>query len=238
MGPFNIFVHYPRAFCQGFCFYDSSTILESSGLYGRSFMVKYPLTPTSVPPTPPSPAVVVSVAPKFFAEGLCIVPETQEICQLTWKERVMLIYDAPSLKLKKSVPMIQKEGWGISYVASRSQLLTSDGTKVLRYVNPNTFSLTTSFTLPVSKVNEVEAFREHYVLANLFGKNQILTLDERMNYRIVKESSLPPRLVMPEQARNPNQVLNGIAYHIEEDAVYLTGKFWQNIYRFEATEFI
>lgn len=231
--PSKQYKHLLNSFCQGFCF-NGEIVLESSGLYKQSFLTRYPL----IEADSTSNIQILSktnLNPNYFAEGICLIPETKNIYQLTWKENKVLVYDVNTLSLKKTT-YYPYEGWGITYNSNKKQLISSDGSKSLRYMDPDTFRVNTTYQLDVNQINELEWFKDNYILTNVFPQNLILTLDERMNNRIVKRTYLPNEIISREQT-TANNVLNGIAYHKERNKIYVTGKFWKNIYELDADGF-
>lgn len=229
----TIYKHLSNSFCQGICF-DGENVLESSGLYKKSYLAKYSLIDSNSF-EPIKILSQINLNPKYFAEGMCIIPETKNIYQLTWKENKILVYDMNTLSLKTTT-YYPYEGWGLTYNSDKKQLISSDGSRILRYMDPGTFKVNTIYQLSVNQINELEWLKDYYILANVFPQNLILTLDERMNNRVVKRTTLPNEIVSKEHTA-PNNVLNGIAYHKERNKIYLTGKFWKNIYELDANGF-
>ena len=130
-----IYPHDPRAFTEGLV-YENGFLYESTGLHGESSLRKVNLSTGEI-------IHLVEIEDQYFGEGLTIVGST--LIQLTWKSRVALLYHKDTLELEKTL-YYPYEGWGVTY--DGSHLIVSDGSNLLRFLNPVDFSLIRE--LPVS----------------------------------------------------------------------------------------
>jgi glutamine cyclotransferase len=134
--------HPGRGFTQGLIAEQGGSVLESTGLYGKSQLRRYQLGAGSY-----EASAVLSA--DFFGEGICLVGAS--IWQLTWRERTALRWDAATLELRDLVSY-NRQGWGICAVpgdavpgdaagddhAAGGDVVTSDGTSELVRRDPDT----------------------------------------------------------------------------------------------------
>lgn len=166
---------------------------------------------------------------KYFGEGISFLHD--KVYELTWTTKTGFIYDAKTFKkLGEFMPPI-KEGWGMT--TDGTNLIMSDGTSNISYVDPNTFHLVkvlgvTDNNGPVSNINELELING-FLYANQWQTNYILKIDPSSG-KVIGRLDLSS---LAQQARNKyagSDVLNGIAYDSTAKKVYVTGKLWPNIY--------
>jgi glutamine cyclotransferase len=74
------------------------------------------------------------IAAKYFGEGL--TSWGNDLVQLTWKAELGFVYSRSSLAWKQTFHY-EGEGWGLTH--DDQQLILSDGTPVLRFLNPQSF---------------------------------------------------------------------------------------------------
>ncbi|MDI3542733.1 MAG: glutaminyl-peptide cyclotransferase [Candidatus Atribacteria bacterium] len=218
-----IYPHDPQAFTEGLI-YDNGFLYESTGLYGESSLRKIDLNIGEV-------VRLVELRDQYFGEGLALVGST--LIQLTWKEKIALLYDKNTLELKKTV-YYPYEGWGITY--DGNHLIVSDGSNLLRFLDPRDFSLMKE--LPVSlggksidQLNELE-YINGKIYANVWYTNIIVIIDPR-NGEVVGWIDL----ALIEEKRNTGEnVPNGIAYDTENNRLFITGKRWSHIYEIQTPD--
>jgi glutaminyl-peptide cyclotransferase len=211
--------HDPGAFTQGLV-YDRGVLYESTGLAGKSTLRRVDLETGRVVDSVP-------LAPALFGEGLARVPG--QLIQLTWTNRVALLYDEQTLRLQRSLPY-EGEGWGLCY--DGASLVMSDGTSRLAFRRPDTFAVErfVDVTLNgrrVGQLNELECV-DGTVYANVWHRDTILRIDPangRVLERIDASGLLSPR------ERAAADVLNGIAYDAGDGAFYLAGKLWPRLFK-------
>ena len=211
--------HDPDAFTQGLVFVDGD-LYESTGLYGESSLRKVDLETGAVLERVQLPA-------DLFAEGLTDWGDT--LIQLTWKNQVGLIYRRSDLALLDQFTY-PTEGWGLTH--DDQHLILSDGTAMLRFLDPATFAVVKEIEVldagvPVNNINELEFIRGE-VYANIWQTDKIIRIDPQTGLvlgRIDLEGLLPDGERQPE-----TDILNGIAYLAEEDRLFVTGKYWPYLY--------
>jgi glutaminyl-peptide cyclotransferase len=166
---------------------------------------------------------------KYFGEGIVFL--NGKVYQLTYTTKVGFIYDAKTFQKLGEFTFPSKEGWGMT--TNGAQLIMSDGTSNISYLDPNTFRLVkvlgvTDNNGPVSNVNELELIKG-YIYANQWQTNYILKIDTSSG-KVVGKLDLDS-IVREEANKFPgSEVLNGIAYDSASGKIYITGKLWPNIF--------
>jgi glutamine cyclotransferase len=171
---------------------------------------------------------LVFVVPEpYFAEGLALLDE--RLYQLTWQEKTAFVYDRASLK-RVAAMSYAGEGWGLT--TDGLLLILSDGSNVLRFLEPSTFEVVR--TLPVVDggeyvhyLNELEWVRGE-IWANVWHRDQIARIDPRSG-RVLAWLDLT-HLAPAIRAENPEAVPNGIAFDEQTGRVFVTGKLWPVLY--------
>jgi len=166
---------------------------------------------------------------RYFGEGIVFLHD--KVYQLTWTTKVGFIYDAKTFAKLGVFTLPVKEGWGMT--TNGVNLIMSEGTSNISYVDPNTFRLVkvlgvTDNNGPVSNINELELIRG-FLYANQWQTNYILKIDTSSG-KVVGKLDLD---ALATEARNKypgSDVLNGIAYDSTTGKVYVTGKLWPEIY--------
>jgi glutamine cyclotransferase len=164
---------------------------------------------------------------EYFGEGVTVWGD--HIIQLTWKSHVGFVYDKTSFHLLKTFNY-PTEGWGLTH--DDTQLIMSDGTPTLPFLDPNTFQETRQITvtaegLPVANLNELEYVRGE-IWANIWQTDRIVRIAPATG-QVIGWIDLTG-LLGPEERQRPVDVLNGIAYDAEHDRLFVTGKLWPKIF--------
>lgn len=165
----------------------------------------------------------------YFGEGIVFLHD--KLFQLTYKNQTCFVYDAHSFAKKGQYQFTNKEGWALT--TDGTNIIMSDGTDVLSYVNPDNFQIIkklqvseNGYALP--NLNELE-YIEGFIYANIWTTNEIVKINPadghvigKLDLTDLKEDALK---------LNPNaQETNGIAYNPETKKVFVTGKLWPKIY--------
>lgn len=219
--------HSGLAFTQGLELADGQ-LYESSGLYKKSYIARWRLDQTAA-------ISRVHTAPNLFAEGLTVFGDN--VYLLTWQTGIGLIFDRTTLRPKGRFSY-SGEGWGLTH--DTRQLILSDGTNQLRFLDPK--SLRTQATLnvtengqPLINLNELEWIAsgaltaQPRLLANIWQTDSIAVIDPqsgKVTARIDLSKLLPQR-----QRREEEDVLNGIAYDASDNTLLVTGKRWRYLWR-------
>lgn len=210
------FPHDPTAFTQGLL-YHNGLIYESTGLNGES----------SIRQLDPRNGVIlkqVNLSENYFGEGIALVDD--KIYQLTWQEGTCFVYDAKTLNNIRSFSYFG-EGWGLAF--DGNNLIRSDGSFVLKLIDPKNFNLVGSKNIyyedgrPAYNLNELE-LAEGFLWANVWGEDLIVKIDTSSSkiVGLVDISNL--RKIV--KAYPQSEVSNGIAYNPETKTFFLTGKYW------------
>jgi glutaminyl-peptide cyclotransferase len=210
--------HDPAAFTQGLI-WSNGALYEGTGQYGKSSLRRVDLQTGKV-------EQAVPVDPKIFGEGITELGE--RIYQLTWENHFGLIYDRKSFQIVDSF-RYAGEGWGLT--TDGEQLIMSDGSSVLRFLNPKTFAVTRRVTVrgpggAVDKLNELE-FVNGEVYANIWYSDRIARINPR-DGRLL--GWIDCSHVYPANRRGREEVLNGIAWDPEQERLFVTGKNWPKLY--------
>lgn len=214
--------HERNAYTQGL-FFDGGQLYESTGQYGTSSFRKVELATGKI-------QRILTFDPRYFAEGSCALDGRVYI--LTWREHKCFVY---SLKDFAYLGEMRNptEGWGLT--TDGKDLIMSDGTDKLYFLDPMTFSLrsTLSVTLggrAVPYLNELE-YIDGMIWANVYLEDYIVIIDPRTG---AVTGRIDCRNLLPASLKDSStDVLNGIAYHPETKSVYLTGKYWPKMYKVE-----
>lgn len=229
--------HDPKAFTQGLVFHDGY-LVESTGEYGESTLRKVELETGKV-------LKEFELPPEDFAEGIALL--NGQIYQLTWRQGLCRVFDVNDLKLVREFDY-QGEGWGIT--SDGQHLYMTNGTHVIRVMDPNTFKQVRSFPVfredgkPLMQLNELEWVKGeiwaniwHSEDPNVLGRtNHIARIDPQSGKLLgwidltgISPDDQPkdPLDKMSEKAEN---TLNGIAYDEASDRIFVTGKNWKRLY--------
>lgn len=210
--------HYSGGFTQGLEIHNKM-LYESSGLYGRSFITYGDLR---------GGHRQLALPGHYFAEGLTIIDGMLYL--LTWKQGVALVFDPETLAFQKRFHY-DGEGWGLTN--NTRELIMSDGSNRLRFLDPTTFEQLREVSVlddgrPVDKLNELE-WHQGLILANRWQSNSLYVIDEASG-KVLKRIDLTG-LYPPSLRRPGTDVMNGIAYDAQTDSWLVTGKHWPRIYR-------
>lgn len=218
----NTFPHDPQAFSQGLVVAEG-TLYEGTGQNGESSLREVDLATGRV-------LRFVPLANEYFGEGVTVLGD--RIYQLTWKNRLGLIYDRKTFAPISSF-RYTGEGWGLT--TDGEQLILSDGTSVLRFLDPKTFDVTRRVDVraggqKLDKLNELE-FINGEVWANIWYSDRIARISPKTGEVTgwVDLTTLYPARDRPSR----EHVLNGIAYDAQAKRLFVTGKLWPKLYEIE-----
>jgi glutamine cyclotransferase len=218
----NVFPHDPAAYTQGLLFHDGF-LYESTGLHGQSTLRKVKLETGEV-------VQRRRIDRAHFAEGLA--EWKGQLVQLTWQSRVAFVYRLSDFEPLRTFSYAG-EGWGLTHDGRR--FILSDGTSTLRFLDPETFRETGRITVTdggqrVANLNELEYVRGE-VLANIWYADRVARISPesgRVTGWIDLGGLLPSTF-----RRNPDDVLNGIAYDAKADRLFVTGKLWPRLFEID-----
>ncbi len=210
--------HDPKAFTQGLVYHDGF-LYEGTGLNGQSTIRKVRLENGEV-------LQVKTIEPQYFGEG--IVVWGNRLAQLTWQGGVGFLYDRTSFA-RTGTFTYRGEGWGLTYDGSR--IIMSDGTPTLRLLDPATMREVGRLAVrdgrqEVDDLNELE-FVKGEIFANVWQTDRLARISPKTG--IVTGWVDLAGLLDPRDAAQVD-VLNGIAYDVAGDRLFVTGKLWPKIF--------
>jgi glutamine cyclotransferase len=221
--------HDTSSFTEGLAIYNGS-LYESTGNNGRSKLLKIELATGK-------PEKEVKLDSAYFGEGIAILRDT--IYQLTYKTKVAFVYTLKDFKKVKELPfsMESGEGWGMT--TDGTYLIADDGTSNIYYFDPGTFKLAKKITVTDAgtlsyNVNELE-YIDGYLYANQWQLPYILKIDPATG-QVVAKIDLSDVLNRIKQKDPQADVLNGIAYDAATKKIYVTGKWWPELYEVQFTK--
>jgi glutamine cyclotransferase len=215
--------HDTSSYTQGLEFYKGQ-LYEGTGNKGFSKLLQVDL--------PTGKALKQhSLDERYFGEGITILNDT--LYQLTWQEKVVFVYDPKTFKKIKEFPL-NTQGWGLAN--DGKNLIVSDGSANLYFYEPATFRLLrtqgiTEGGSPVYNLNELE-YINGFVYANRYEFDTIYKIDPASG-QVVARLDLS-ELVNRVRSKDPKiNVLNGIAYDSTSKKIYITGKWWPELYEIQ-----
>lgn len=209
------FPHDPKAYTEGL-FIDRGELFESTGEVGRSSVRRVALETGEVLQQAVVPA-------PYFGEG--IAPWRDQILSLTWKDGVGFRWSRAGLK---RIGRFGYGGEGWALTSDGQQLIMSDGTPVLRFVDPVRFKVTrrlrvTASGMPVRNLNEIE-YVGGEILANIWLTDTIVRIDPATG--AVKGLIDVSALHAQAGVTGYDDVANGIAWDAAKKRLFVTGKRW------------
>ncbi|MBO6798126.1 glutaminyl-peptide cyclotransferase [Maricaulis sp.] len=211
--------HDTAAYTQGL-FISDNQLFESTGQVGESNLRRVELETGAVLDQRDLPG-------RVFGEGSTRIGN--EIFVLTWRAQQGFIYDANTLEQTDRFTY-PGEGWGLT--TDGQQLIMSDGTAQLRFMDPQTLELTRELDVtlngrPVRRLNELE-WVEGEIWANVWLTNHIVRINPEGGS---VTGIIDVRDLVPQTLRNDRDAVpNGIAYNPETGQIFLTGKLWPVLY--------
>jgi len=215
----HAYPHDRTAFTEGL-FYEDGFLYESTGLEGHSNLRKVDLATGKVLRSRALDA-------QYFGEG--IVDWKGRLYQLTWMNHVGFIYDLATFVQRGSFTY-PGEGWALT--EDGHDIIMSDGTPQLRFLDPNTLKPVRLLTVradgvPVKNLNELEWVKGE-ILANIWLTTRIARIDPATG-KVTGWIDLTG-LTPPEAVGNEEAVPNGIAYDAAHDRLFVTGKLWPKLF--------
>ncbi len=216
----NSFPHDTSYYTEGLEI-NNGFLYESIGREGKSKLIKSVLnTGKSVKS--------VKLQDKYFGEGITIFGN--KIYQLTYKTKIGFVYQLENMAKIDSFSFESAEGWGMTH--DTKNLIMSDGTNVLTYLDPENYK-------PVKKIqvyddknqmvylNELE-YSDGYIYANVWTTFLIVKIDAETG-KVVAKIDMDGILTNFKQVDQVD-LLNGIAIDPETKKMYVTGKLYPKIF--------
>ena len=170
----------------------------------------------------------------FFGEGITILGD--KIFQVTWHEMTAFVYNLSDFKLLKEL-RYSGQGWGLTN--DGTNLFMSDGTHVIRVINPEDFKtvrtivVNDEFGKPIMQLNELEMVNGE-IWANIWQTGWIIRIDPQSG-KLLGRVDINKLADMVEDSDEDSDVLNGIAYDKAGDRLFITGKLWKKLYEIKVT---
>ena len=218
----NTYPHDIGAFTQGLIFHDGY-LFEGTGKRGKSSLSKINLEDSTV-------LMSKNLSSRYFGEGIEVVGD--RIYQLTWQSHIVFVWNKNNLE-PIDTHYNSTEGWGLAF--NGTELILSDGSSSLYFLDPESFSRTKTITVtlrgnPLANLNELEYINGE-IWANIWQTDFIA--------RINPETGIVVSLVDLTGLSNETElgsreaVLNGIAWDERSERLFVTGKHWSNLFQIE-----
>ena len=154
---------------------------------------------------------------------------------MTWQTQLGFVLNLQDFSLIKKFSY-PGEGWGLT--RSNRELVMSDGTAELRFLDPQTLRevrrlRVTANGKPVTQLNELEWVNGE-VYANIWQTDRIARIDPKTGH-VVGWIDLAGLLPVKERVEGQTDVLNGIAYDSVNQRLWVTGKLWPKLYEIKLT---
>ena len=168
----------------------------------------------------------------IFGEGITIFKN--KIYQLTWESNIVYVYDVNNIDKPVKTFKWPYEGWGLTN--NGTDLIISDGSAKLYFVNPDDFRLKSTIAVtesgnPVYQLNELE-YIGGFVFANIYQTDKIVKIDPasgfvvgKMDFTGIKEKFFPDQIIPGR-----TDYFNGIAYDTATKKFLITGKRWPKMF--------
>jgi glutamine cyclotransferase len=216
----DTFPHDTSSYTQGLVIYNGE-MYEGTGNYGFSKLKK-------VDPKTGKAIREISLDKKYFGEGVTILRDT--VYQLTWKEKKVFVYTLNDFKKIREFD-VDIEGWGLTN--DGKNIIASTGGSELYYYEPTTFKLVKAQTVteagsPTFNINELE-YVDGFIYANQYLYPYIFKIDPATG-TVVAKSDLTDMWNRIKALDHDADVPNGIAYDSVNRKMYITGKWWPELY--------
>ncbi|MFM7672014.1 MAG: glutaminyl-peptide cyclotransferase [Bacteroidota bacterium] len=215
--------HDTSSYTQGLLIYQGG-LYEGTGNYGKSELKKVDLGSGRA-------LQGIKLGEKFFGEGITILRDT--VYQLTWQEKKVFVYTLPAFKKVKEFD-VPFEGWGLTN--DGTHLIVSNGSGEIYFYQPQTFQLIRSQTVtesgsPSFNLNELE-YIDGYLFANQYTLPYLLKIDPT-NGEVIAKADLTETWNRNKSLYPKADVPNGIAYDPQSKKIYITGKWWPELYEIQ-----
>ena len=213
--------HLKTSYTQGLEYYKGY-LYEGTGELGHSKLLKINIKTGE-------PVKSFDMDDKYFGEGITILND--KIYQLTYHAKKGFVYDMNSFAVIDSFTFPSAEGWGLCN--DGTNLIMSDGTHVLTWLNPDDFSVVKKLQVANNKelktnLNELE-YIDGMIYANIYTSNIIVKIDAS-NGKVLEEIDMSGLIDLYNRQGDRIDYLNGIAYDREHDKMYVTGKLYPRLF--------
>ncbi len=224
---YTVMAEYPHdtsAYTQGLEFYNGK-LYESTGDYNNSSLRITDYKTGNVE------RKHMVGKDSIFGEGITILKN--KLYQLTWEDHIVYVYDANNIDKPIQTFKWPYQGWGLTN--NGTDLIISDGTAKLYFVNPDDFRLKSTIGVtendsPVYMLNELE-YVDGFVFANVYQTDKIVKIDPasgfvigKMDFTGIKEKFFADKIT------DRTDYFNGIAYDSATKKFLVTGKRWPKMF--------
>ncbi|SDR74532.1 Glutamine cyclotransferase [Polaribacter sp. KT25b] len=224
----NSFPHDTKAYTQGLE-YHNGFLYETTGQRGESSLRKVEISTGKV-------LQKINLDKQYFGEGMTIL--NNKIYWLTWQAKKGFVYDLATFKQEKEFAFNKsKEGWGLTN--NGTELIKSDGTNKIWFLNPTTFKEKHAIQVYTNKyaldnLNELELI-DGKIYANKYQQNAIVIIDVKTGavLGVANLSDLKTEMEKTQTLVPEDEVLNGIAFDKENNRLFVTGKHWGKLFEIE-----
>jgi glutaminyl-peptide cyclotransferase len=217
----NTFPHSKKHYTQGLEFYNN-ILYEGTGEYGTSGIFKTKLETGNI-----EQSKMLDI--NYFGEGITILND--KLYQLTYKTKKGFVYQLSDFAVIDSFQFQSAEGWGLTN--DGTNLIMSDGTHVLTWLDPNNYSVVKTLQVAsnegiINNLNELE-YINGTIYANVYTTDLIVQIDPETG-KVLSEINLAGIVNMYKNQNDKIDYLNGIAYLEKSKRLFVTGKYWPKIF--------
>jgi len=225
----NNYPHLTTSYTQGLE-YLNGFLYEGTGQTEKSKLYKIDIKRGK-------PLLTFDMDDKYFGEGITILND--KIYQLTYHAQKGFIYDLHTFAVLDSFiyKSFTNEGWGLTN--DGTNLIMSDGSNILTWLNPKDFSVIKTLQVANNKgnmgvLNELE-YINGYIYANIYTTDYIVKIDIESG-KVLEEINMAGIIDIYNTPKDVDHVLNGIAYDKENDRMFVTGKLWPKLFEVKFIE--
>lgn len=217
----NNYPHLKTSYTQGLE-YHNGYLYEGTGENGHSKLMKIDLLTGK-------PLQSFDLDDKYFGEGITIL--NNKVYQLTYRAQKGFVYDLETFAVIDSFSYASEQGWGLTN--DGTNLIMSDGSNVLTWLNPNDFSVVKKLQVADNRqmmtyLNELE-YVNGMIYANIYTTNMIVKIDAKTG-KVLEEINLDGIINLYHRDGDRIDYLNGIAYDHEHDRLLVTGKLYPRLF--------
>lgn len=214
--------HDAAAFTEGLAI-AGDMLYESTGLNGASSLRQVDLATGQT-------LARLDLPTAYFGEGMTLFEGS--LYQLTWQSHIGFIYDLACF-CQRGTFSYDGEGWGLTHDADN--LIMSDGTDRIRFLDPHTFAVVRTISVrdsdrdtPLTNINELE-YVNGEIYANIWQTDRIARINPATGALL---GWIDLAGLLPAGDRAPGtDVLNGIAYDAATNRLFVTGKNWPTLFQ-------
>lgn len=222
----NTYPHDRDAFTQGL-FFDNGLLYEGTGQETGSSLREVELETGRI-------LRQHNLDPSLFGEGITLYKD--KIFQVTWTNKVGFIYNKSDFRLLNRI-YYQTEGWGLTTVEDK--IVMSDGSNILYIYEPEMFDAVSRIEVydnekKVDQLNELEYINGE-IWANIWQSDMIARIDPTTG-RINSYLNLSSLFPLTRRREVNADVLNGIAWDLRGERIFVTGKKWPQLFEITVME--